>query len=51
MLERMLHHKLLTEGEQGQGMVTKTHDEENRVAEADAAAARMNAERNSRRPR
>ncbi len=27
MLERMLHHKLLTEGEQGHGVVTKSHDE------------------------
>ncbi len=27
MLEKMLHHKLLTEGEQGQGVVTKRHDQ------------------------
>ena len=27
MLEKMLHHKLLKEGEQGQGVVTKRHDQ------------------------
>lgn len=27
MLEKMLHHKLLREGEQGQGVVTKRHDQ------------------------
>jgi hypothetical protein len=27
MLEKMLHHKLLTEGEQGQGVVTRRHDQ------------------------
>ena len=27
MLEKMLHHKLLKEGEQGQGVVTERHDQ------------------------
>lgn len=27
MLEKMLHHKLLKEGEQGQGVVTQRHDQ------------------------
>jgi hypothetical protein len=27
MLEKMLHHKLLKEGQQGQGVVTKRHDQ------------------------
>jgi hypothetical protein len=27
MLEKMLHHKLLKEGERGQGVVTKRHDQ------------------------
>ena len=27
MLEKMLHHKLLKEGEQGKGVVTKRHDQ------------------------
>ena len=27
MLEKMLHHKLLKDGEQGQGVVTKRHDQ------------------------
>jgi hypothetical protein len=27
MLEKLLHHKLLTEGERGQGVVTKRHDQ------------------------
>ncbi len=27
MLEKMLHHKLLKEGEQGQGVVTRRHDQ------------------------